>query len=389
MKAAALLPGLLAASLALGILPARAQDRPDLPRDPRARAEAQFRALIQRGRQALKIEEFHGAKDLLERAARMRPGSPEAQYLLARAWAGLKQVKQAEVHYHKVLEIHQAHAGALQGLATIAEGTGRYEEAEGFYRQAIQAGAEGRARRSLASLLARQGRGEEAERILLAMLEADPSDTDARFELGLARALVGNCASAIPELRAVVEAEPRRVPALFQLGNCLSRAGRPEEATEVLESFRRVKREEMEREERERLVHFTMLEADRLAAAGDLPGAVAKSREAVAADPGSARAHAFLGSLLLEAGDDKEALRALMEAARLDPSDAIALTEVGRLLVLAGRVPEAVDYLIRATEADKNLPEPHRFLAILYKQAGRDAEAERHREAFLRLKSKP
>ena len=352
-------------------------------RPERAAAEGQI--LIQRGRQALEIEEFDGAKQLLERAVELKPDSVEAHFLLARAHAGLKQVKPAEIHYKRALALWPGHAGSMMGLAAIAEGTGRYDEAERLYRGAIESGSTGRSRRSLASLLARTGRVAEAETILGELIAANPGDMDSRYELGLARALSGSCEAAIPELRKVVEAQPRRVPALFQLGNCLSRTGRPEEALEVLGTFRRVKREEMEREELERLVHFTMLEADRLAAAGKPAEAVAKARQAVAADPGAARAHAFLGSLLIESGDNAGALAELIEAARLDPSDAMALTEAGRLLVLAGRIPEAIEYLSRATRVDKGLPDPHRYLAILYKQMGRDEEAERHRAAFMKL----
>ena len=387
---AALRAGVIALAGILAVAaPAAGQTGGGMSRSGADRAEGEFRALMQRGREALEIAEFHGAKDLLERAVALKPGSPEASYLLARAWAGLKQVKPAEVRYLKVLELQPGHAGALLGLAAIAEGTGRYDEAERYYREAIAAGSEGRAERALASLLARQGRAADAERLLTDLLAEHPDDADTRFELGLARALAGQCEAAIPELQRVVEAQPRRVPALFQLGNCLSRTGRKEEAARVLETFTRVKREAMEQEERERLVHFTMLEADRLASAGQVKAAIAKAREAVAVDPASARAHAFLGSLLVETGDDAGALAALSEAARLDPTDAMALTEVGRLLVLANRVPEAIDSLVAATEADKNLPDPHRFLSILYQQMGRQADADRHRAAFMRLTSKP
>ncbi|HXI04236.1 MAG TPA: tetratricopeptide repeat protein, partial [Candidatus Saccharimonadales bacterium] len=351
--------------------------------------ELELRGLMLRGKQALEIEEYQTARGIFERAVALAPSSPETHYLLARALAGLKQVKLAATEYRKTLDLKPGHAGSLLGLASIAEGTGDYDEAERDYKAAIAAGSRERAQRALASLLARIGRRDEAESILTGLLKANPSDADSRFELGLARALNGDCEGAIPELRRVVQAQPRRIPALFQLGNCLSRTGKKDEAAQVLEDFQKVSREEKERIDRERQVHFLLLAADNLAEAGNLDGAIAKAREATRTDPSSSRAQAFLGSLLSEAGRDPEALDALLEASRLEPGDAMTLTETGRLLVLAGRIPEAIDYLQRATKADVNLPAPHRFLAILYMQAGRKAEAEKERAAFIRLTSHP
>jgi tetratricopeptide (TPR) repeat protein len=390
-------PAAAAAALALGAsgaAPARAEDpapaasetrqAPARPQD-RTPGEAAFGMLMQRGLQALESQEFAAAVQLLERAVAAQRRSAAAHYQLGRAYAGLKRTKPAEAHYTEALALHPRHPGALMGLAAIAELTGEYAAAEGHYRGAVAAGAGVRAERALASLLARTGRSPDAEAILARLLAADPNDHETRYELGLARELRGDCEGAIPEFRKVAEAQPGRATAHFHLGNCLSRAGRKDEAAPALARFQEITRVERRRLEVGKQVHFTLIDADRLAEAGRLDEAVAKAREAVGFDPGSARAHAFLGSLLAEAGRNEEALASVARASDLDPSDAVSATEAGRLHALAGRAEEAVAYLKRAVAADANLAEPHRFLAVLYAQMGRMEDAERERRLYLSL----
>jgi tetratricopeptide (TPR) repeat protein len=356
--------------------------------DPR-RAESELRSILYRGARAVDSEDYATAEEILSRAVKLAPASVPAHYQLGRALAGLKRLKPASEQFEAALKIDPRHAGAILGLAAIDEGTGDYAGAERRYREATALGPNPRAARSLASLIGREGRSAEAQTMLAALLAADPNDADSRFELALARAISGGCDAAIPDFRKVLEIQPKRVTALFQLGNCLSRTGRTAEAEEVLRRFRENSDEERRRKEIDRKVHFTLLEADALAESGKPEAALAKAREAVALDPGSGDAHAFLGSLLTEAGKDGEALRELERAAEVDPTDILSLSEAGRLLAMAGRNDEALVYFRKAAAADVNPAEPHRFLAILYQQMGRREEAEREKAIYLDLSRAP
>jgi len=375
--------------LATGLLPAtdavRAQGGAPDPR----RAEAEFRGSLFRGMKAVESEDFTTAEEYLKRAVALQPGSAPAHYQLGRALAGLKRLKPAAEQFEAALRIDSRHAGAIMGLAAIDEGTGDYVMAERRYRDVLALGPSPRAQRALASLLGRQGRSAEAEKLLTALLAADPADADSRFEMALARSIQGDCAAAIPDFRKVLEAQPERVTALFQLGNCLSRTGRKEEADAVLTKFRDVSEDLRRRKDVEKKVHFTLLEADSLAEAGKMDAALAKAREALSVDPESGSAHAFLGSLLTEAGRNDEALVELKKAAEIDPKDILSLTEAGRLLALSGRLEEALGYFKRSAEADLNAAEPHRFLAILYNQMGRREDAEREKGIYLKLSHAP
>ncbi len=312
--------------------------------DPQ-RAEAEFRSILYRGARAVDSEDYATAEEILKRAVRLRPASAPAHYQLGRALAGLKRLKPASEQFEEALRIDPRHASAILGLAAIDEGTGDYAGAERRYRETIALGHNTRAARSLASLIGREGRSAEAETMLTALLAADPGDVDSRFELALARAIAGRCEAAIPDFTKVLESQPKRVTALFQLGNW---------AVMILKRFRDTSEEEKSRKEIGKKVHFALLEADELSGAGKIEEAIAKAREAVALDPRSGDAHAFLGSLLTDAGRDDEALRELERAAQEDPSDILALSEAGRLLAMAGRNDDALSYFRRAAAADVN-----------------------------------
>ncbi|MBI3451127.1 MAG: tetratricopeptide repeat protein [Acidobacteria bacterium] len=357
--------------------------------DASRRVEAEYRSLLSRGAKAVSSEDYDTARELLERAVKLRPDSVPAHYQLGRALTGLKRLKPGAEQFELALKIEPKHQGALLGLASIDEGTGDFPGAERRYREALALGPNKAASRALASLLGRQGKGDEASAILQKLLAGDPTDFDTLFEQALAHAIQGDCAAAIPEFRRVVAAQPARVTALFQLGNCLSRTGHGDEAAEVLARFRKAAADEKARKEAEKKVHFALLEADSLAEGGKTEAAAAKVREALAADPGSASAHGFLGSLLIEMGRNGEALAELKRAAEIDPADGMALVEVGRLLALGGRGEEAIPYLKRAAAADTNAAEPHKFLAILYQQMGRAAEAEQEKAIYLKLARVP
>src|SRR5262249_22299853 len=107
------------------------------------------------------------------RAAKLQPASAPAHFQLGRALAGLKRLKPAAAEFEATLAIEPGHAGAILGLAAIDEGTGDFAAAERRYRDAVALGPNPRARRGLASLLGREGKPDEAESILQALLAAD------------------------------------------------------------------------------------------------------------------------------------------------------------------------------------------------------------------------
>jgi tetratricopeptide (TPR) repeat protein len=343
---------------------------------------------MSKGRHALRAGENGQAAQLFTKVVEMQPDSAAAHFHLGRALFGLYKANSAREEYLKALELDPAHSGAILGLATLDENAGAYESAERRYREAAAKTDSPWPRRSLASLLGRIGRTEEAEKILNELLAADPQDTESRYELGMVRTQDGNCEAAVPEFRKVYEADPHRTEGLYQIGKCLGRMGQTAEAQATLKRYQTEYQKATEEALIAREVPHMIFDADQLAETGDMRGALEKARMAVENAPSSARARAFLGSLLLEAGRNQEALEQLRRATQLDPTDAIALSEVGRLLGLMGRYKEALRYFERAVKVDPDLPPPHQFLAILYQQMGRRQDAARHQAIFEKLMAK-
>ena len=75
--------------------------------------------------------------------------------------------------------------------------------------------------------------------------------------------------------------------------------------------------------------------------AGDLDGAVAGYREAIATDPKLAIAWNGLAMALERKGELDEAIAAAKHLVELDPEDALAHTTLSRLYQQKGMIPEA------------------------------------------------
>ncbi len=379
--AARLAAALAAAWLAAAWLAALAAEQ--APRAPRG--DLRFESLMDMGRSALQVEDWASARAALEKAVEARPSDVEARFWLSRAYSGDKKYQFASTQLHAVLKLSPGHVPALLDLAAIEENTGRFEAAGARYRRVLETGPSARAERGLASLLAKQGRQEEAIGRLKRLVAADAADHESRSQLGLALMQQGDCASAAAEFAAVAEARPGHLGALYNLGNCLGRTGRRDEAARARARFQTASREEEARVDRRRRAHFLILEASARIEATDLPGALLKLEEAASLDASNARVHAIRGQILDATGDPAGALDAFRRSAAIDPNDAVVQVEVGRLLGKGGRFEEALPWLLRAVELRPEMPEPHLLLAALYRQMGRAREAAAAEQTHRRL----
>jgi tetratricopeptide (TPR) repeat protein len=107
-------------------------------------------------------------------------------------------------------------------------------------------------------------------------------------------------------------------------------------------------------------------------------------REACAADPGDAEAHAQLARWLSKLHRAVEALAAVEQALRMQPTAARTLDTIGVVLSRAGLHQRAVDCFERATSSQPGSASLHFNLAASLKFLGRFAAAERAYEACLR-----
>lgn len=344
-----------------------------------------FATFMMLGQTALNMEDFANARVNLEQAVALRPEDPGAHYALGRAYAGEKRFKVATEHFLETLELSPDHPSALVDLAAIEENTGRFEQATEHYRQALAQGPNPGAQRGLSGLLAKQGKRDEAIKMLLELAEADAQDAKSRYQLGLVLMQAGDCDGAVEQFQAVSQIDTAHTGALMNLGNCLNRLGRSEEAEQAMERFRTTREEERQKTDVQRRGYFLLVEADKKLQKGDLTGAMSHMDEAVRLNPDDPRAHAMRGQIFESQGAIAKALQDYVRAAELDPSDSVVLVEAGRLLGKSGRLEEAVPYFKKALSVDPEMPEAHFMLAAAYFQLGRTEEAGKEKAIYDRL----
>lgn len=118
---------------------------------------------------------------------------------------------------------------------------------------------------------------------------------------------------------------------------------------------------------------------------GDLPGAIALIRRALARQPEAPVYLASLGAALAEAGQLEEAVAALRAALRRRPQDGLSLRHLGQALAALGRAREALPPLRQAVKLEPRSAEARLALAHAAREAGAAPESRREAEAALRL----
>lgn len=104
--------------------------------------------------------------------------------------------------------------------------------------------------------------------------------------------------------------------------------------------------------------------------------AVSAFETALTHQPGLARAHAGIGSAVVEArGDYAEGMRQYLKALELDPENPALLNDLGWLSYKTHRYPEAVAALEKAAALDPHNPMIQTNLGLAYQKAGRADQA--------------
>ena len=111
---------------------------------------------------------------------------------------------------------------------------GREEEAERHFRKAVELGA-GEARLDLGAFLFRQGRMEEASKLLETAVQSDPESARANLESGRVLLQRGQLEAAAKRLEKATQRNPSDWNAHLLLGRAYQRLGRDAEAERELE----------------------------------------------------------------------------------------------------------------------------------------------------------
>jgi tetratricopeptide (TPR) repeat protein len=134
-------------------------------------------------------------------------------------------------------------------------------------------------------------------------------------------------------------------------------------------------------------LRFELAEALNLSASASDQEQVEKEYQAALADnPFDEKAECRLGEIALRASDLDTALKHYKRAVELQPNDAEANLGVGKTLSQMHRPPDAEPYLKRAAQLEPFTAVTHYRLSLVYRAAGRTAEAQKELAEFQRLK---
>ena len=134
-------------------------------------------------------------------------------------------------------------------------------------------------------------------------------------------------------------------------------------------------------------LHFELAEALNLSTnASDQEQVEKEYRAALAENPFDEKAETRLGDIALSGSDLESALKHYKRAVELQPNDAEACLGIGRTLIQMHRPAEAEPYLRRSVELEPFTASAHYRLSLVYRAAGRTADAQKELAEFQRLK---
>jgi tetratricopeptide (TPR) repeat protein len=193
------------------------------------------------------------------------PSSEEVPNLLGRARQYLTQGSHAEAAsvYQQILTRDSGNPEALNGFAVALGKRGRFKEAEGFLRRAIEFRPDWpEAQNNLGFVLRALGRFAQAELAIQRAVEADPVQAGFQLNLAYTRLLLGRTREAEACFAKVLEILPDHLDAMVGIGHVARLEGRFDEAENI---FQRV----LGRDRKNAAVCATLVSLRKMTAADD------------------------------------------------------------------------------------------------------------------------
>jgi tetratricopeptide (TPR) repeat protein len=235
---------------------------------------------------------------------------------------------------------------------------GHLQQAELLCRQILQAdGSQADALYLLGLIAFQGGRADLGAEYLRTMLRLRPDFAEGHNNLGSLLLAQGKPEEAEANFRQAVRLRPDYAEAHYNLGLGLQAEGKLAEATAHFQQAVRLKPHSAEAHNNLGVV---------LQAQGELEQAVACLRQALALRPDYAGAHNNLGNVLREQGNLAQAEVAFREALRFQPAWAEVLSNLGSVLLDQGRPEEAAACGEQAIRLRPDLPQARYLLGKCY-----------------------
>jgi tetratricopeptide (TPR) repeat protein len=273
-----------------------------------------------------------------------------------------------------------AEAAAIVARAVELQRQGQLEPAAAEYRRFLQLVPQSwEARSNLGVIDAQLGDYEKAVEQYRQALAAKPPPAAAvaiRYNLAVALYKAGRMRDAAGELEAVLRAQPEHATAPLLLADCRLQLGEWKQVIAILDPL-------LERDPENQATLYmlgTALMRDRQYGRGQ------RVLDRILRHGDSAEAHLVLAIASREAKDDIAAEKELRKALELNPKLPTANAILGEVLVKEGDAPGAAEALRRELATNPNHFDAHLLLALLLRQDSKNDEALAHLEKALALR---
>jgi tetratricopeptide (TPR) repeat protein len=190
------------------------------------------------------------------------------------------------------------------------------------------------------------GHYEAARDHLKQAIALEPDNSSPHYYLGLTLTGLDDAQGARQELEKAVALDPSNAEAHFQLANTLRELGEQK----LSQDQSRIAQQLFAARNQHLVVQPKVQEAARRMSAGDIKGAIALYREAVAAAPQDAAISYKLALAFDKAGDMDAERTTLEQTLKLDPTMALAQNQLGYVLSRGGDVPSATEHFHLAVQ---------------------------------------
>jgi len=292
---------------------------------------------------------------------RNAPGDTIALYNLAAAETAEGKYSEAAKTYRQVVDLDPKDARAWNGLGVALENSGNWQDAQQAFEKASAADPTlTDASYNLARSQLDHGDPSAAEQSFRAFLQQSPNDASAHS--GLAQALLregngeGNQAAAQSEFAAALRIDPQNLAALEGLGQLALSGGQPAQAIDLLEKA-------SQRSPDDPVVRQQLAIA--YAQSGRYSDAKQQLEEALRLSPSDPQPHAMLSQVYAAIGNLQQAIAEQQQALRLDASDADGWNNLGVLEARAGNSSAAREDFEHALHISPDHPAAKANLARL------------------------
>lgn len=277
---------------------------------------------------------------------------------------------EAETIYRRILAAAPRHVGAMLLLGTLAQESGRLDEARRLLEQALMLdGRMPELHYGLAAVLQAQGDATAAIACYRQAVALRPSYPEAHNNLAILLQQAGEIDAALGHYAEALQHRPGYAAAHNNLGTALAAAGR---AAEAMAAYRAAL--ELDPCYRQAVLNLGRLQEAR----GDWSAAAALYGDALEHDPANVELLLHRARALQNIGAWHEAANTYRNAARLQPGAPEIQLDLGIALEQSGRLDEAEACYRAALRLDPTYAKAHLTLGLALQARGAWDEAQRH-----------